>query len=394
MSRAVFPTRTAPVAISPAGAGSAAVPPEGALEELDGTPIRPPGDGPGAAGALRGAARRRPAVPWWQAAAIATSLALARPGLWAYALIAFLARGGLLVLAGPIVVLPTIIGISNFVGPASVTAGGPGPRLVALGVAALVAGAAIVVVGTLLSAAAETALHRASVAPADGGAGRSPIAFRARLAPVGPRRGTARVAAIRLVLLVPVLAALAFAAPPWVAVAYRELTLPSDVTTPLVVRILAGAPAASATVVLAWLAAEVVGGFAARRAVLLGAGWPRALGSGLLDPFRAPVGAVLTTVAALVVGVGALALGVIALAATWDAVRGPLVDEGLSPAAIAGALLLAGAWAAALGLAGISAAVRGTLVTAELLRHQPPGPDGGAGIAAGPAGPGIGDVAR
>lgn len=392
MSRAVVPARTAPVIVSAAGAGSAAVPPEGALEELDGTPIRSPGDGPGAAGALRGAAGRRPAVPWWRAATIATSLALARPGLWAYALVAFLARGGLLVLAGPIVVLPTIIGISNFVGPASVTAGGPGPRLVALGIAALAAAAAIVVVGTLLAAAAETALHRASVAPADGGTGRSPITFRARLAPVGPRRGTARVAAIRLVLLVPVLAAVVFAAPSWVAAAYRELTLPSDVTTPLVVRILAGAPAASTAVILAWLAAEVVGGFAARRAVVLGAGWPRALGSGFLDPLRAPVGAVLTTVAALVVGVGALALGVVALGAAWSAARGPLVDEGLSPAAMAGALLLVGAWAAVLGVAGISAAVRGTLVTAELLRHQPPGPDGEAGIVADPAGSEVADL--
>jgi hypothetical protein len=394
VSLRIATARTAPAAVSPAGPAADEVPPEGALEELDGTPIRPPGDGPGAARALRDAAGRQPAVPWWRAAAIATSLAIARPGLWAYALVAFLARGGLLVLAGPIVVLPTIIGISNFVGPASVTAGGPGPRLVALGIAALVAAAAIVVVGTLLAAAAETALHRASVAPADGGTGRSPIAFRARLVPVGLRRGTARVAAIRLVLLVPVLAAVAFAAPSWVAVAYRELTLPSDVTTPLVVRILAGAPAASAAVVVAWLAAEVVGGFAARRAVLLGASWPRALGSGLLDPLRAPVGAVLTIVAALVVGGGALALGVVALAAAWDAVRGPLVDEGLSPAAVAGTLLLVGAWAAALGLAGIAAAVRGTLATAELLRHQPPGPADGSGIVAGPAGRGVGDVAR
>jgi hypothetical protein len=345
------------------------VPPEGALEELDGTPIR------SARGARSGrapaAARRRPSAPWWRAAAVATSVAVRRPPLWAYALVAFLTRGGVLVLAGPIVVLPTVIGISNFVGPASVTAGGPAPRLVLLGVAAVLAAAALVIAGTLLAAAAETALHRASVGAADDAGGRSPLAFGARVAPVAAGRGTLRVAAIRLALLGPVLVVTGFALPPWVAAAYRELTLPSDVATPLVVRILAGAPAASVAVVLAWLAAEVVGGFAARRAVLLGAGWVRALGSGALDPFRAPVGAVLTTAVALVLGVATTAVGVVALAAAWDAVRGPLVDEGLSLAALAGSLLLVAAWVAALGLAGIAAAVRATLVTAELLRHRP-----------------------
>ena len=37
------------------------------------------------------------------------------------------------------------------------------------------------------------------------------------------------------------------------------------------------------------------------------------------------------------------------------------------------------AWVAALGLAGIAAAVRATLVTAELLRHQPAAASGEAG---------------
>lgn len=374
------------LAASLPGRAAGDVPAEGILEELDGTPIRRPGGGQGAAAALGGAAAgRRPAVPWWRAAAFATALAIARPALWAYALVAFLARGGILVLAGPIVVLPTIIGISNFVGPAAVTADGPGPRLVALGVAALIGVAALVVAATLLAAVAETALHRATLAAASGEGARSPVVPRAPLAPVGVGRGTARVAAIRLVLLAPVLATVAFALPPWVAAAYRELTLPSDVATPLVARILAGAPAASAAVLLAWLAAEVVGGFAARRAVLLDAGWPRALGSGLLDPLRAPVGAALTTAAGLALAIGATALGVVALAAAWDAVRRPLVDQGLSPVSLAGTLLLVGSWVVVLGLAGIAAAVRATLVTFELLRHRPRAPGDGVGPPGGDA---------
>ena len=87
-----------------------------------------------------------------------------RPRLWVYALVAFLARGGIVVLALPIVVAPTFIGLANFVGPASVSAGGPGPRLIALIVAGVAAAAVLVVVGTCVAAAAEVALHRATAA--------------------------------------------------------------------------------------------------------------------------------------------------------------------------------------------------------------------------------------
>jgi hypothetical protein len=171
------------------------------------------------------------------------------------------------------------------------------------------------------------------------------------------------------VLLLPVVAAVAAALPAWAAVAYRELTLPSDVTVPLLVRITAGAPAASGLVVAAWLTGEVVGGFAARRAVLLDMDWPRALLAGLGDPLRAPVGTLLSTGAALGISAAALAPAVWALARAWDAARRPLVDEGLGAAAVGGALLLAAAWAAALLLAAVSGAWRGALATAEMLRH-------------------------
>ena len=93
-----------------------------------------------------------------------------RPSLWVYALVAFLARGGIVLLVLPIVVAPTFVGLANFVGPASVSAGGPGPRLVALIVAGLAAAAVLVVVGTCVAAAAEVALHRATAATPEAGA--------------------------------------------------------------------------------------------------------------------------------------------------------------------------------------------------------------------------------
>jgi hypothetical protein len=238
--------------------------------------------------------------------------------------------------------------------------------LVAAGLAAATTGA---LVGTLLAAAAEAAFHRAAVEPARGGE-RSAIAFGAVLGPVGPGRGTLRIVGIRLVLLVPVVAAVVAALPAWVEVAYRELTLPSDLTAPLVLRILAGAPAASGLVAVTWLTTEIVGGYAARRAVLLGTGWLRALARGIVDPVRAPVGTFLTVTAALGLTAAALAPAIWALAGAWEIVRSQVVDEGVVPMAVAGTLLLVAAWAAALALAALAAAWRGCLATAELLRHD------------------------
>ncbi len=369
----------------PSGSTTVESPPEGTLEELDGTPIRPPTTRPSFA-----------AVPWHRVAPRAAAAAVGHPRLWAYALVAFLARGGVVVLALPIVVLPTFIGIANIVGPASVSAAGPSPRLVGLIVAGAAAVATLVVVGTLVAAAAETALHRATVAPdADGvptldgvpTPGGPDPSFVAPAPRGGARRAVARVAALRLLLLVPVAAVTVVAVPAWIGVAYRELTLPSDVAAPLVLRIVAGAPAASVAVLLAWLAAEVVGGFATRRAVLFGASVPRALAGGAGDPLRAPVGTVLTVAVALVLSVGLLLPAVWAVGAAWDAARRALVGEVDPIAALLVALALAAAWTAALLLAGIAAAARATLATAELLRRAPARGIGGAPGSAYLAGP-------
>jgi len=365
------PGRAAPTVAAPTSGGLPAgaypaAPTVAALEELDGTPIVP--------AAPR---RRRAAVPWHRAAAEAARATAAGPRLWAYALVAFLARGGLAVLAFPIVVLPTFVGLANLVGPASVSAAGPGPRLVAIIAAAVAAIAVLVVVGTIVAAAAETALHRATVEPDPGAR-----VLRAPGPGAGVRAGIARVAAVRLILLVPVAAAVAVAVPAWVAVAYRELTLPSDVAVPLALRVLAGGPAVSALVVVTWLAAEVCGGFAARRAVLLGAPVPRALAAGLLDIVRFPLGTILTVVVALAASLALLVPAAWAVGAAWDAARRALVDDAGAVAALATTGLLAAAWLGALLVAAVTAALRATLLTAELLRRRLEPVEAGADAAA------------
>ncbi len=339
------------------------IPPGGALEELDGTPV-----GRSAAGA--------PArfVPWRRGAVAAAAVSAARPRLWMYALVAFLARGGVILLVLPIVVLPTFIGAANAIGPAFVSAEGPSARVIALIVAGIATVTLVAVVGTIIAAAGEVALHRATVEPdpddARGGA-EPEVSFMVLAPPPGGGRAIARVAALRLLLLLPVAAVTAAAVPAWIAVAYRELTLPGDVAAPLLLRVLAGAPVAGAAVVLAWLAAEIVGGFATRRVVLLGTSVPRALGAGIVDPLRAPVGTALTVLLALGVSVIALLPAIWALAAAWDATRRVLVDDPVGVAVLAAALAMAAAWLVALVLAGIAAAGRATLMTAELLRRAP-----------------------
>ncbi len=273
-----------------------------------------------------------------------------------------------MVLALPIVVAPTFIGLANFVGPASVSAGGAGP-LIALLVVGLAAAAALVVVGACVAAAAEVALHRATAATPEARAvvaiGRGAAAEDA-----GTVRAIARVAGVRLILLVPVVMVAAVAIPAWVAAAYRELTVPADVSAPLATRVSAGAPVASVAVLGAWLAAEVVGGFAARRSALLGASILRALQAGFVDLFRAPVATALTVAVALAATVLALVATWWVTGFAWDAARQALGGGLDAPAALGAALLMAAAWLAGLVLAAGAAAWRATLVTMELLRRR------------------------
>jgi hypothetical protein len=351
-------------------ASALGMPAGGILEELDGSPIGLPRDD------VQPAAT---ALPWRWGFVAATALAVRRPRLWVFALVAFLARGGLAVLAFPIVVVPTFIGLSNFVGPASVSAEGPGFRLVALVAVGTAAAAALAITGIVVAAIAEAALHRATVEPNGDGVGVEaapgdlPGPGDGLVAVTGMatiRQGAVRIAAIRLTLLAPVAIVVALAVPTWVAVAYRELTLPSDVAAPLAARVFGGAPAASLAVLGTWLAAEVVGGFAARRAVLLGASIPRALAGGLLDPLRAPLGTALTVAIALGATLLVLAPAWWAVGAAWDTARHVLADGTRVLGAFGAAFLLAAAWLALLLLAAIAAAWRATLLTMELLRRR------------------------
>jgi hypothetical protein len=332
-------------------------PPAGVLEELDGQRLGAP------------PAPRR-AVPWSRALTAASITAVSRPRLWVFALLAFLARGGLVVLVIPMIVLPSFVGLSNIVGPTSVTAAGPTPRLVALVGAWLGVTLLAILGGTLVGAGAEVALYRATVAPGADWARRVVRPSPEGIAGAASARGAAlRVAVLRLALLLPVALAVAAAVPAWVQVAYRELLLPSDLAVPLPIRVVAGAPIAAALVIATWLATEVLGGLAARRVSVLG--WPvaPAFRAAIGDVVRAPVPILMTLGAGiggtLLVLVPATAAVGFAAQQAWYA----LVDGTNAVAIIVGAMALVAAWAVCVVVAGAAAAWRSVLVTEELARH-------------------------
>jgi hypothetical protein len=331
-------------------------PPAGVLEELDGGSIRPRSVSSSAG--------------WSRAMASASMVALSRPRLWVFALLAFLARGGLVVLVVPMLVLPTFVGISNTVGPTSVTAAGPTAPLVAMVAAWVGITLAAIVAGTIAAAAAEVAVHRATVAPPRAGSA-VPDTAQGFAATLRPMRGTVRrVASVRLVLLVPVAVALAVAVPAWVQVGYQELVLPSNLAVPFPVRVIAGAPAGGIFVIVAWLATEVLGGVASRRIVLDGSSTGGSLWHAVVDVAHAPASVVLTT--ALAIGGTLLVLVpvVVTVGAAWGHARVALVD-GWDPAGLLVAtFVLVAAWAVCLAVAGIAAAWRAALWTAEVARHR------------------------
>ena len=296
--------------------------------------------------------------PWTAARSPATS------GSLPIALAGFLARGGIALFVLPILVPPSLVGLATFIGPASITPDGPTAGLIArIAIGAGLALAALLV-GTTVGAAAEILLIEAARPP-----GGPPLPGILR-----------RVVLIRLVSLVPVALALGFGLQRLGEIAYLELTLPTDLTTPLPVRVAARAPEAVAAIVAAWLFGETWGGVATRIAVLRGANLPRALAGGLLFMLRRIVPVVPVLIVSL--AVATVVLGVVVGLISWS--FGLVRDALLGGAGLGGVLAMAastllfvGCWVAGLGAAAVLASWRGlawTVVVGEDHRGS-----GGAG---------------
>lgn len=304
-----------------------------------------------------------PPVSSWGGAMVAALLgALSRPTTWPVALLGFLVRGGIVAVALPIVVLPSTIDVANAIAPTLTpfVFGQSSPAFIAL-VGLVVAGlAAWVIGGGLVGAWADLWLFRQAALDEDIG-----VALVERPGAVW------RALAVRLLALVPLAIALAWGATRIVDAAYRELILPDELNTPIVLRVLRDVPDAVAAVVSTWLFGEAVGGLAQRRLWTSLASIPGALAWAAARFVRRPfamLATLLLTSAGVVLGalVPALVAGV-----AWQRLHGSLRVEG---AALEVGLLLClfiVLWLLALVIAGAVTAWRSFAWTAEAILPTP-----------------------
>jgi hypothetical protein len=289
-------------------------------------------------------------------------ITLATPQSWPLALAAFLLRGGLLLVLLPIVVLPSPVSLGNVLGPALtevVLSGVPVELAVVVGLVALGA-VAWIVVGGLVAGSLEAEGARLVAHDDATGSGAVDPAAHPGAADDDARAEIVamRVLGARLVAHGPTALALIWGSTRLVTVAYRELTSPSDVVSPIVLRVLRGAPEVILTVGVLWLIGEIVGGLAARRIVLADADARRGLRDALATALRHPV----AVLAAFVVpAVGLLVILVPAAAAAsamWSAVRVAMSSAAGPFGATLAVVLFVGLWMLGLLLIAVTTAWR------------------------------------
>jgi hypothetical protein len=180
-----------------------------------------------------------------------------------------------------------------------------------------------------------------------------------------------RALAVRLVAHVLLAASLAWSSTRIVDAAYRQVILPDELTTPIVLRILLDAPDAVGLVLAAWLIGETVGGIAQRRlwssdASILGSvTW--AVGRVLARPLTTAGTLLLTSVAvAAAVLPPALVAGI-----AWERLRIALASEAAPPELALALTLFVSLWFSALLLTGAAATLRSFAWTAETYRPVP-----------------------
>ncbi len=287
------------------------------------------------------------------------------PRLWAIGLAGFLASGGIVLFALPIVVLPSVVGMSTFIGPNAVTAAGPSPRFVELVVASTVVLGAWIVAGTLVSVVAERALVRAVVGlPTDRAGG----------------AGLWRLLAIRLLSLAPFGLALAVGGTRLGQVGYQELILPSDSSAPFVLRVLSGAPEVIALLALGWLISELIGAVSVRLAILEGQGTLGSLAGALAWIARRPLRSLELLGATVLAAAVVIAPALVAAVAAWSAARTALLDGAWLPVTALAVALFVAIWGGALVLAGMVAAWRSAAWSLAMMEdHRVGGPATGSG---------------
>jgi hypothetical protein len=335
-----------------------------------------------AAGRLAPAQQASPVDPGWLARTrVALTFGLADMNASVVALAGFLLRGGLVLLVLPTIVLPSVIDVAGATGvDAFGIDGHPTPWLFEIVAIASVVAGIYLILAFVFASLIDVWLIGAALDRRDGAA--------AKRRPLPNLSLLLDMAAIRAVFVLPVAAVVVWAGSQIYTAAYNELTTPSDLVTPLALRVIEKASGAVAVLVLAWLAAEVASAVAVRRLILLDAGVWRASGGALVQIVRRPFSTLATVAASFGASVMVIGLAMVATAATFDwcriAARNPVpvtVTLGIGQFStsrdfrpvvfILAAAALCLAWVAALALSGIASAWRSAALTGETVAAVP-----------------------
>jgi hypothetical protein len=286
---------------------------------------------------------------------------LANPSTWALGLATFLVRGGIVLVIAPIVVLPSSVGLGNVLAPTITVLAfvGLSPEVVRLIAGIGAVALAWLLIGGLFAAVVELD-GMGIVATAEERSDRS------NPAPgVGTGWRAVRIVVARFLAHVPTFLALAWAGSRVVAVAYGELTLPSDVLTPIVLRVVRGAADGVTVIVVAWLLGETIGGLAARRIGVDGVGSLDGLRFALVRLVRHPIRTIALAIVPLAALIAVAGLSALASSLAWGAVRTVLAEAEPSLSRVVTIAVFIGLWTGGLVLIAVSSAWRAAVWTVE-----------------------------
>jgi len=297
------------------------------------------------------------------------------------ALAGFLLRGGIVLLILPSVVLPSVIGIAGATGvDAFGIDGRPTPWLYEVVAIVSTVAALWLILALAVGSLIDAWLISAALDPEDRAMSR-----RRALPDLDM---ILDLAGVRVACLVPVAAAIVWAGSRIYTAAYDELTTPSNLVTPLPLRVVESSADAVLVVVLAWLLSEVVAAIAVRRLVLLDIGVLPSIGGALVQIVRRPVSLAATVGLSYGASILATGLAIAATATTFDWCRIAARNQqaisitiGIGPVGVTGdfrpvVLMLAAAalclaWLAALALSGVASAWRSAALTGETIAALP-----------------------
>lgn len=297
------------------------------------------------------------------------------------ALAGFLLRGGIVLLLLPSVVMPSVLGVAGATGvDAFGIDGRPTPWLFQVAAIVSVATALWLVLALMIGSLIDVWLIDAALGPDEAAAGRP--------RPLPDLRILLDLAVIRAVCLVPLAGAIYWASSLAYDTVYRELITPTNLATPLALRVVGDAAGALLVVALVWLVSEVIAAIAVRRLVLLDAGIWRSIGGAFIHIFRRPVSSASTVIATFGASILATGLAMVATAVTFDWCRVAARSQQPIPLTIGlgslsttrdfrpivfilATVALAVVWVAALAVSGIASAWRSAALTFETAARVP-----------------------